>query len=124
MEISIEPWKKLVVHEVVEYSFDDFVNQTIESAHATGSGIRTLNWASGVAFQAHVFTDTDAIIQEKLNGTIHYASVTFSMKEKFQKQVIKGNATINFVDVSINEIFNQLASKLKEQTKYKSSSNP
>ncbi len=124
MEISIEPWKKLVVHEVVEYTFDDFVYQTMESAQATGTGIRILNWASGVAFQAHVFPDTDAIIQEKLNGTIHYASVTFAIKEKFEKQVIKDNATINFVDASINEIFNQLATKLKEQSKYKSSSNP
>ena len=124
MEISIEPWKKLVVHEVVEYTFDDFVYQTIESAQATGTGIRNLNWACGVAFQAHVFPDTDAIIQEKLNGTIHYASVTFAIKEKFEKQVIKDNATINFVDASINEIFNELATKLKEQSKYKSSSNP
>ena len=124
MEISIEPWKKLVVHEVVEYTFDDFVYQTMESAQATGTGIRILNWASGVAFQAHVFPDTDAIIQEKLNGTIHYASVTFAIKEKFEKQVIKDNATINFVDASINEIFNELATKLKEQSKYKSSSNP
>lgn len=124
MEISIEPWKKLVVHEVVEYTFDDFVYQTMESVQATGTGIRVLNWASGVAFQAHVFPDTDAIIQEKLNGTIHYASVTFAIKEKFEKQVIKDNATINFVDASINEIFNQLATKLKEQSKYKSSSNP
>ena len=124
MEISIEPWKKLVIHEVVEYTFDDFVYQTMESAQATGTGIRILNWASGVAFQAHVFPDTDAIIQEKLNGTIHYASVTFAIKEKFEKQVIKDNATINFVDASINEIFNQLATKLKEQSKYKSSSNP
>ena len=124
MEISIEPWKKLVIHEVVEYTFDDFVYQTMESVQATGTGIRILNWASGVAFQAHVFPDTDAIIQEKLNGTIHYASVTFAIKEKFEKQVIKDNATINFVDASINEIFNQLATKLKEQSKYKSSSNP
>ncbi len=124
MEISIEPWKKLVIHEVVEYTFDDFVYQTMESVQATGTGIRILNWASGVAFQAHVFPDTDAIIQEKLNGTIHYASVTFAIKEKFEKQVIKDNATINFVDASINEIFNEMATKLKEQSKYKSSSNP
>ncbi len=124
MEISIEPWKKLVVHEVVEYTFDDFVYKTMESAQATGTGIRTLNWASGVAFQAHVFPDTDTIIQEKLKGTIHYGSVTFAIKEKFEKQVIKDNATINFVDASINEIFNQLANKLKEHSKYKSSSNP
>ncbi|MFB3096337.1 MAG: hypothetical protein ACE1YX_01415, partial [Nitrosopumilaceae archaeon] len=79
-------------------------------------------WSNGVAFQVHAFPDTDAIIQEKLKGIIHYASVTFSLKEKFEKQVIRGNATINFLDVSVNDIFNELAIKLKGQSKYKTSS--
>jgi len=51
MEISLEPWKKLVVHEVIEYTIDDLLNQTIDANQAIGTGIRTLNWANGVAFQ-------------------------------------------------------------------------
>ena len=122
MEISLEPWKKLVVHEVIEYTIDDLLNQTIDANQAIGTGIRTFNWSNGVSFQAHVFPDTDMIIQEKLKGTIHYASVTFALKEIFEKQVIRGNATINFLDGSVNIIFNELAIKLKEQSKYKTSS--
>ena len=122
MEIAIELWKKLVIHEVVEYEFDDLLNQTLASSQAVGSGIRTLNWANGVAFQAHVFPDTDVIIQEKLKGIIHYASVTFALKETFEKQVIKGSATINFLDASVNDIFKDMADKLKEHSKFKTSS--
>ena len=122
MEIAIEPWKKLIIHEVIEYEFDDLLNQTLASSQAVGSGIRTLNWANGVAFQAHVFPDTDVIIQEKLKGIIHYASVTFALKEIFEKQVIKGSATINFLDASVNDIFKDMADKLKEYSKYKTSS--
>ena len=122
MEIAIELWKKLVIHEVVEYEFDDLLNQTLASSQAVGSGIRTLNWANGVAFQAHVFPDTDIIIQEKLKGIIHYASVTFALKDTFEKQVIKGSATINFLDASVNDIFKDMADKLKEYSKYKTSS--
>ena len=122
MEVSIEPWKKLIVHEVIEYTFDDLLKETIASIQAVGTGMRTLHWANGVAFQAHVFPDTDTIVQEKLKGIVHYASVTFSLKEKFEKQVIRGNATINFLDVSVNDIFNELAIKLKAQSKYKTSS--
>jgi len=122
MEVSIEPWKKLIVHEVIEYTFDDLLKETIESSQAVGTGMRTLHWANGVAFQAHVFPDTDTIVQEKLKGIVHYASVTFSIKDKFEKQVISGNATINFLDVSVNDIFNELAVKLKGQSKYKISS--
>ena len=124
MEISIEPWKKLVVHEVLEYQFDELVDQTISSSQtAGGSGIRVLNWANGVAFQAHVFPDSETILQEKLKGIIHYSSVTFALKEQFEKQIIKGSATINFVDVSINSIFNELALTLKNKSKYSKSTN-
>ena len=122
MEISFEPWKKLVVHEVVEYTFEDLVNETIASIQAVGTGMRTLHWANGVAFQAHVFPDTDTIVQEKLKGIIHYASVTFALKERFEKQVIRGTATINFLNVSVNNVLSELTIKLKGQSKYKTPS--
>ena len=41
-------------------------------------------------------------------------------KEKFEKQIIKDDATINFADVSHNEIFGKLTDTLKEQSKFKS----
>jgi len=27
MDITIEPWKKLIIHEIIEYKFDDWVKQ-------------------------------------------------------------------------------------------------
>ena len=27
MDITIEPWKKLIIHEIIEYQFDDWVKQ-------------------------------------------------------------------------------------------------
>jgi stalled ribosome alternative rescue factor ArfA len=42
----------------------------------------------------------------------------FATKEKFEKQIIKDNATINLIDVSVNEVFRQLAEKLKEYSKH------
>jgi FtsZ-binding cell division protein ZapB len=44
--------------------------------------------------------------------------VSFAIKEKFEKQIVKENATINLVDVSVNEIFKELATSLKAQSKY------
>ena len=44
------------------------------------------------------------------------------VKEKFEKQVIKGNVTVNFLDESEKEEMSDLAKKLKEQSKYKTSS--
>ncbi|MBT8252061.1 MAG: hypothetical protein KJO99_04435, partial [Nitrosopumilus sp.] len=49
---------------------------------------------------------------------LHWSSVSFAIKEKFEKQIVKENATINLVDVSVNEIFKELATSLKAQSKY------
>ena len=118
MEIIIEPWKQLVIHEVLELRFEDWVTQIIASARSAGGGIPTIFWAGGVSFHFATFPDTDTIVQEKLKGRIHYSSVTFAIKEKFEKQITRESGAINFTDVSHNEIFSKLTEKLRAQSKF------
>ena len=65
MEITIEPWKKLVIHEIIEYRFDDWLKQIAFGSRSVGGGIPTMNWANGIVFQAFHFPDADAIIHER-----------------------------------------------------------
>lgn len=118
MEIIIEPWNQLVIHEVLELRFEDWVTQIIASARSAGGGIPTIFWAGGVSFHFATFPDTDTIVQEKLKGRIHYSSVTFAIKEKFEKQIIREGGAVNFTDVSHNEIFSKLTEKLRSQSKF------
>ena len=118
VEIRIEPWKDLVIHEVLELKFDDWITQIISNARSAGGGIPTIYWANGMIFAPSSFPDTETIIQEKLKGIIHYSSVTFAIKERFEKQVVRESGSVNFVDVSHNEIFSKLAEKLKSQSKF------
>jgi hypothetical protein len=120
LEITIEPWKKLIIHEVIEYSFDDWMTQIAFSSKTAGGAIPTINWANGIVFQSFNFPDTNIIVEEKLKGVLHWSSVMFAIKEKYEKQLIKDNATINLIDVSVNEIFKKLADRLKEHSKQKS----
>ncbi|HEU4984174.1 MAG TPA: hypothetical protein VFT58_00925 [Nitrososphaera sp.] len=115
MEISIEPWKKLVVHEVIEYGFEDLVRIVLSQSRAAGGGIASMNWCNGLVFQHATFPDTESVVQEKLKGTIHYSSVVFARKDKFERQVVKENGTLNLVDVSANPIFFQLTETLKSE---------
>lgn len=117
MEILIEPWKRLVIHEIIEYKFEDWVMQMAFGSKTAGGAIPTINWVNGVVFQSFNFPDTNAIIEEKLKGVLHWSSVMFAIKEKYEKQVIRDNATINLIDVSVNEVFRELAEKLKEYSK-------
>jgi hypothetical protein len=119
LEITIEPWKKLIIHEVIEYSFDDWMTQIAFSSKTAGGAIPTINWANGIVFQSFNFPDTNIIVEEKLKGVLHWSSVMFAIKEKYEKQLIKDNATINLIDVSVNEIFKKLADRLKEHSKQK-----
>lgn len=118
LEIIIEPWNQLVIHEVLELRFEDWTNQIIASARSAGGGIPTIFWAGGVSFHFATFPDTDTIVQEKLKGRIHYSSVTFAIKEKFEKQIIREGGAVNFTDVSHNEIFSKLTEKLRAQSKF------
>lgn len=121
LEIIIEPWNQLVIHEVLELRFEDWVTQIIASARSAGGGIPTIFWAGGVSFHFATFPDTDTIVQEKLKGRIHYSSVTFAIKEKFEKQITRESGAINFTDVSHNEIFSKLTEKLRSQSKFQNS---
>ena len=118
MEIVIEPWKKLIIHEVIEYNFDDWVTQIAFGSKTGGGAIPTINWVNGIVFQSFNFPDTNIIVEEKIKGVLHWSSVMFAVKEKYEKQIIKDNATINLVDVSVNEIFRELSEQLKIQSKY------
>ena len=123
MDISIEPWKKLVIHEVIEYKFGDWVKQIAFSSRTSGGGIPTMQWANGIVFSPLNFPTTNVIMEEQLKGILHWSSVSFATKEKFEKQIVTDNATINLVDVSANEIFNKLADELKSRSKYKNENN-
>ena len=121
MEISIEPWKKLVIHEVIEYKFDDWLKQIAFSTRSSGGAIPTMQWTNGIVFSPSNFPTTNVTVEEQLKGILHWSSVSFAIKEKFEKQIVIENATINLVDVSVNEIFKELAQNLKKQSKFATS---
>lgn len=114
MDIKIDPWKKLVIHEVIEYQFDDWVTQIAFNAKSSGGGIPTMQWVDGVVFSPTNFPTTNAVMQEQMNGTLHWSSVSFALKESFERQIVRDSATINLMDVSVNEIFRDLAGRLKD----------
>jgi len=118
LDISVDPWTKLVIHEIIEYKFDDWFKQIAFSSRTSGGAIPTMQWADGIAFSPVNFPTTNVVMEEQLKGILHWSSVSFAIKEKFEKQIVRENATINLVDVSVNEIFRKLAVELKKQSKY------
>jgi len=75
LEIIIESWKRLVIHEIIEHRFWLFCSDGSfsKSSHRHG-GIPTISWAKGIVFQLGALPETEAIIQEKLKGILHWGS--------------------------------------------------
>ena len=124
VEITFEPVKKIVVHGVQEYTFDELIQEYISAAEIGGPTINTLAWADGVALNPsyHPVDSSSLITADYLEkGIMHINHVTFAIKEKFEKQIIKENVTINLLDDSEKSDLSALAKKLKEQSKYKTS---
>jgi hypothetical protein len=121
MEIIVEPWKKLVIHELLEYKFEDLAKLVAtQSVQQGGTAIPTISWAEGVAFLISPFPDeSEVIIEEKLKGIIHYNTVLFALKPGFEAEIFMRGSQIriNLIDVGTNEIFKLLAGTLKDHAK-------
>ncbi len=121
LEIVVEPWKKLIIHELLEYKFEDLAKLVAtQSVQQGGTAIPTISWAEGVAFLISPFPDeSEVIIEEKLKGIIHYNTVLFALKKNFEAEILmRGHEIrINLIDVGTNEIFKLLARKLIEHAK-------
>ena len=124
VEITFEPVKKIIIHGVQEYTFDELIQEFSATAEIGGPTIHSWAWADGVALNPSYHpVDSGRFNKDYLEGgTLHIHQVTFALKEKFEKQVIKGNVTVNFLDESEKAEMSDLAKKLKEQSKHKTSS--
>jgi hypothetical protein len=118
MDVVIEPWKKLIIHEIIEYRLEDWVERIAFNSRTSGGGIPTVQWTEGVAMAPIPLPNTESVVQEEMNGVLHWSSVSFAIKEKFENQIVRDNVTINLVDVSPNEVLNRVALKLKSMSKY------
>lgn len=114
MNIEIAPWKRLIIHEVIEYKFDEWITQIAFNAKSSGGGIPTMQWVDGVVFSPTNFPATDVVMKEQMDGVLHWSSVSFALREGFERQIVRDNATVNLIDVSVNVIFKNLAKKLKD----------
>jgi hypothetical protein len=115
LQISIEPYKKIVIHEVLEIAFNDLIDQMIHQTRSVGGAtIPMLSWCNGIAFQISPFNpNSEEIIKESLKGTIHYSAVTFAVKEGFEREIIRPAGTVLLVNQSANTNFAALAETLK-----------
>ena len=121
LQISIEPYRKIVIHEIIELRFHDLIDQIINQTRSVGGAtIPMLSWCNGIVFQIASFNpNSDEIIKESLKGIIHYSAVTFAQKDGFEREIIRPSGTVLLVNQDANANFIALVEALKRTAKHK-----
>ena len=121
--VKIELYKTEVLRvlDVLEYNFEDLMQEFVadEEAGAEGEKQRTLIWAHGVVMWiAYIERPTSQIVDDEVNGILHFQRVTYAIKEKFEKRLVRGNVTINLLDQDEIPLYRDLAKELKERSQW------
>ena len=121
VKIELYKTQELRVHDVLEYEFEDLMQEFVseEEAGAGEEKQRTLVWAQGVVMWiAYIERPTSQIVDDEVNGILHFQRVTYAIKEKFEKRLIRGNVTINLLDQDEIPLYRDLAKELKERSQW------
>ena len=121
VKIELYKTQELRVHDVLEYEFEDLMQEFVseEEAGAEGEKQRTLIWAQGVVMWiAYIQRPTSEIVNDEVNGILHFQRVTYAIKEKFEKRLVRGNVTINLLDQDEIPLYRDLAKELKERSQW------
>ena len=114
VEFEYQPWKKIIVHDVVKFPIEHFISSHSLGVQPGGIG-RPLTWVDGIVFERGLFRDTDEIIKEKLEGNLHYSVVSYALLEKYKPEirVKEGNIRIPIIDLSDNKAFKEMVAWIK-----------
>ena len=121
VEVEIYKTTALRVHDVLEYEFEDLMQEFVsdEEAGAETEKQRTLIWANGAAmWVTKIETPTSEIVNDEVNGILHFQRVTYAIKENFEKRLVRGNVTINLLEQNEIPLYRDLAKELKERSQW------
>jgi hypothetical protein len=117
IEIMFQPTKKIVILECAGFSSEEFFKR-VELMARSGHPV-ALNWAEGIVFLAIPYhSESDAIIEQALKGTMYLASVLFSSMPEYQSIKKIGALEVPIIDQTSITYLRQVAKWLKKRIKY------
>ena len=116
VEVVYQPWNKIVIHEIVDYSLDDLVRLQSLGVEPGGLGDPLL-WAEGIVFSSSTMLETKDVVKEKLEGIVHWSSVEWARMPEFKQVIVikETNVRVLIINVSAHPIYKTVSKWLKEQ---------
>ena len=122
VKVEIYETEVLKVHDTLEYEFEELMQEFVADEEVGGGDYkqRVLVWAQGIVMWiTYIARPTATIMDEEVNGTLHFQRVTYAIKEKFEKRLVRGNVTINLLDQNEIPLYRDLAKELKRYSQWK-----
>jgi hypothetical protein len=114
VEFEYQPWRKIIVHEVLKFPLQNFLSRHSVGVQQGGFGL-PLAWAEGIILENFAFRDTDEIIKEKLDGKIHFNSLHYAIMEDYQPEFkLQRNIRIPVMNVGNNVLLKEMARWIKK----------
>jgi hypothetical protein len=115
VEFEYRPWKKIIIHEIMEYPLEYFFFQSTQGIPKGGMG-RPLMWSNGVLFSSFFIQTSEEVVKQQLQGIVHWASLHFSRMEKYQQEIKRDNRIkIPILNVSNHAIFGPMSNWIKKR---------
>ena len=115
MEIVHEPWKRIVIHEIVRYVLDNLIK--VRSLGVEPGGLaEPLLWADGIVFSRSTILETKEVLKEKIEGVVHWSSVEWAIMSEFKEVIVikETNVKVPIIDVSAHPIYKTVSRWLRE----------
>lgn len=115
VEIVYEPWKRIVIHEIVRYALNNLIK--VQSLGVEPGGLaEPLLWADGIVFSRSTILETKEVIKEKIEGVVHWSSVEWAIMSEFKEVIVikETNVKVPIIDVSAHPIYRTVSKWLRE----------
>ena len=122
VQFEYTPWVKIVIHEVTEYSNDQFFEDIMRLSLSNNAQIEAVvNWIDGIAYLIYPMPETEDVIRDKMKGIIHFSSVSFTKIDydaHYPLTIAGHQYTVAMRRAENNEILSELVKWLREPRNY------
>ena len=120
VDVEYQPVKKIIVHEAIKYTFDDFVKMKAHTI-SPNQPVLPVRWCDGVIFTYAGVQQTPELINERVqNGVIHWDFIEFAEMPNYQKVVTHPDTQVQLrvIDASNNSAIADVIRHFKNDPKF------
>ena len=124
VDVEFHPITKIIVHEAIKYSFDEFVRMKAQVA-PNGVPPPPVLWSNGMVFVHSAVQPTPELINERVrDGTVHWEFIEFAEMENYQNPIMHPDTQtqLKVVDNSNNSAIGDVIRFFKNDSRFSTNS--